>query len=318
METVSGIPVVDFSVMSVEHKAIPPPSDDRVQTIAKKIHEAFSTVGFVYLKNHGITPERINKTFAVMDKFFTLSKEIKSKYRKKGELDANGWEALEREITDPAKPGDLKESFDIGAFDDKKFHWPSEVPDLQLATKILFDLLSQVGDRVLCIMALGLGLPVDTFKDYYKDVGRESGTALLRFNYYPRITDIVQIKPGQIRCGEHTDYGGITLLFQDDAGGLEVVNREKKFVSATPIPGTIIVNIADLMQRWTADKLISTVHRVVIPEEEIKRQSPRRSIAFFYDPDWKAKIICLDGSNKYPPIKCGKYVTQVMKGSFSF
>lgn len=184
---------------------------------------------------------------------------------------------------------------------------------------------------------------------------------------------------------------------------LQVVNREKKFVSATPIPGTIIVNIADLMQRWTADKFVSTVcmqqllihtysqpscenttqipqhihityywevppfwssstcgnfilhylinkvknistlrtevlsyqqklsseklttnlvlvqvHRVIIPEEELKRRTPRRSVAFFYDPDWKAKITCLDGSNKYPPIKCGKYVQQIMKGTFSF
>ena len=64
--------------------------------------------------------------------------------------------------------------------------------------------------------------PADTFKSYYKDVGTQWGTALLRFNYYPRITDFEHIKPGQIRCGEHTDYGGITLLFQDDAGGLEV------------------------------------------------------------------------------------------------
>lgn len=318
METVSGIPVIDFSAMSVEHEAIPLPSDDRVQTIVRQIHEAFSTVGFVYLKNHGITQERVEKTFAVMDKFFTLNKDLKNKYRKKGELDANGWEALEREITDPTKPGDLKESFDIGAFDNKKFRWPTEVPDLQPTTKTLFDLLSLVGDRVLSVMALGLGLPADTFKKYYKDVGTEAGTALLRFNYYPRITDIGQIKPGQIRCGEHTDYGGITLLFQDDAGGLEVVNRDKKFVSATPLPGTIIVNIADLMQRWTADKFVSTVHRVIIPNGELKQKTPRRSIAFFYDPDWKARIACLDGSNKYPSIKCGKYVTQVMSGSFSF
>ena len=64
--------------------------------------------------------------------------------------------------------------------------------------------------------------------------------------------------------------------------------------------------------------LFLQVHRVIIPEEELKRRTPRRSVAFFYDPDWKAKITCLDGSNKYPPIKCGKYVTQVMSGSFSF
>lgn len=317
METVSGIPVVDFAALSVDHETISG-SDERVQAIARQIHEAFSTVGFVYLKNHGITQAKVDETFNVMDKFFTLSKGIKKKYGKKGELDANGWEALEREITDPTKPGDLKESFDIGAFDDKKFRWPTEVPDLQPAVKSLFDVLSLLGDRVLCAMALGLGLPADTFKSHYKDVGTQWGTALLRFNYYPRITDFEHIKPGQIRCGEHTDYGGITLLFQDDAGGLEVVNREKKFVSATPIPGTIIVNIADLMQRWTADKFVSTVHRVIIPEEELKRCTPRRSVAFFYDPDWKAKISCLDGSNKYPSIKCGKYVSQVMKGTFSF
>lgn len=317
METVSGIPVVDFAALSVDHETISA-SDERVQAIARQIHEAFSTVGFVYLKNHGITQAKVDETFNVMDKFFTLSKGIKKKYGKKGELDANGWEALEREITDPTKPGDLKESFDIGAFDDKKFRWPTEVPDLQPAVKSLFGVLSLLGDRVLCAMALGLGLPADTFKSYYKDVGTQWGTALLRFNYYPRITDFEHIKPGQIRCGEHTDYGGITLLFQDDAGGLEVVNREKNFVSATPIPGTIIVNIADLMQRWTADKFVSTVHRVIIPEEELKRCTPRRSVAFFYDPDWKAKISCLDGSNKYPSIKCGKYVSQVMKGTFSF
>ena len=65
-------------------------------------------------------------------------------------------------------------------------------------------------------------------------------------------------------------------------------------------------------------KNVLQVHRVIIPEGELKRRTPRRSVAFFYDPDWKAKIACLDGSNKYPPIKCGKYVTQVMSGSFSF
>lgn len=318
METISGIPLVDFAAMSVEHDTISSYSDEQVQEIAKQIHQAFSSVGFVYLKNHGISEDTVEGTFGVMDKFFTLSKNLKKKYGKKDELDSNGWEALEREITDPTKPGDLKESFDISAFDDKKFRWPVEVPELQTTVKSLFDLLSRLGDRVLSAMAIGLGLPADVFKSYYKDVGTLNGTALLRFNYYPRITDIEHIKPGQIRCGEHTDYGGITLLFQDDAGGLEVVNREKRFVPATPIQGTILVNIADLMQRWTADKFVSTVHRVIIPEEELKRSTPRRSVAFFYDPDWNAKITCLDGSNKYPKIKCGKYVSQIMKGSFSF
>lgn len=81
----------------------------------------------------------------------------------------------------------------------------------------------------------------------------------MRFNYYPQLEDTKQVKPGQLRCGEHTDYGALTLLFQDQCGGLEVLSPEGEYMPATPIEGSIIVNIADIMQRWTSDKLISAV-----------------------------------------------------------
>jgi len=177
-----------------------------------------------------------------------------------------------------------------------------------------------LGARVLSIMAIGLKLDPNTFVFAYEKMGTSLGGCQLRYNYYPMIPDINKVKPRQIRCGEHTDYGGITLLIQDDAGGLEVSNIKYngQFVPATPIKGTILVNIADLMQRWTSDKLKSTVHRVVIPEVEIKRRVPRRSLVFFVDPDTDAPITCLDGSNKYPPITSGEWIKGKLFATYKY
>ncbi|KAJ7340037.1 hypothetical protein OS493_002759, partial [Desmophyllum pertusum] len=86
----------------------------------------------------------------------------------------------------------------------------------------------------------------------------ENASTALRLLYYPPLPEESNIKPGQVRCGEHSDYGTITLLFQDDIGGLEVLPVNGKYSPARPIAGTVLVNIGDLMQRWTADKLIST------------------------------------------------------------
>ncbi|KAJ7333564.1 hypothetical protein OS493_017102 [Desmophyllum pertusum] len=174
--------------------------------------------------------------------------------------------------------------------------------------------LMDLGLRVLSVLAIGLNMEPDSFVFGYKKMGTSLGGTWIRFNYYPVIPDISKVKPGQIRCGEHNDYGGITLLIQDDVGRLEISNIKLngQFVPATPMKGTLLVNIGDLMQRWTSDKLKSAVHRVVIPEVEIKRRVPRRSFVCFFDPDLDSLITCLDGSNKYPPVIAGDWV----KGKF--
>ncbi|CAB4042505.1 UPF0676 -like [Paramuricea clavata] len=126
---------------------------------------------------------------------------------------------------------------------------------------------------------------------------------------------MTELKEGQIRLGEHSDYGTITLLFQDQSGGLEI-RQEQGFVSARPIEGTILVNIGDLLQRWTNDKLVSTRHRVVIPKEELRRQTARQSVVLFVRPDNDVVIECLDGSGHYPPITALDYLNQRLNATY--
>uniref|UniRef100_A0AAR2JCD7 Fe2OG dioxygenase domain-containing protein n=1 Tax=Pygocentrus nattereri TaxID=42514 RepID=A0AAR2JCD7_PYGNA len=133
----------------------------------------------------------------------------------------------------------------------------------------------------------------------------EGNCTSLRALYYPPVKRET-VKEDQIRCGEHSDYGSITLLFQSHEGGLQVMNRKGEFISAPSIPGTVLVNIADLMQRWTSDVFVSAVHRVLLPPEGDLRT--RQSLTFFVQPDNDAKISCCDGSNKYPPVRSWDYL----------
>ncbi|XP_068744920.1 uncharacterized protein [Montipora capricornis] len=314
------IPVVDFSAMGLQNKDPLKENNQPIKELADQLYQAFSKIGFVYLKNHGIPQEMIDSAFETYDTFFNLSDEVKEKYSKKEGTSPDGWDALERESTNPERPGDLKESFDVGAIDDENFRWPdADVPDFQKKVTVVYQYLADLSTRVLSCMAIGLQMKPDAFAYAYKNKGTSLGGTQLRFNYYPVIKDISKVKPGQIRCGEHTDYGGITLLIQDDVGGLEVTNVDGHFISATPMRGTVLVNIADLMQRWTADKLKSTVHRVLIPEVEIKRRVPRRSLVFFVDPDPDALISCImDGSSKYPPITAGDWIKKKLLATYKY
>ncbi|XP_031574055.1 2-oxoglutarate-dependent dioxygenase gloC-like [Actinia tenebrosa] len=313
------IPIVDFTAFSISNKQRPPVDDAAVQKLAEEIHSAFSTVGFVYLTNHGISQTEVDNVLQTTDKFFGQSKEIKSKYQKGKGSSPDGWDELEREQTNLNRPPDLKESFDVGAVYNENFNWPSDdvVPNFKSTIKNFYEHLSDLGFRVLSAIAIGLNLDPDVFEQYFRNLGTEAGGVQLRFNYYPKVSDI-ELKPGQIRCGEHTDYGVITLLIQDDAGGLEVGTVDGQFVPATPIPGTILVNVSDLMQRCTSDRLKSTPHRVLVPDEEIKRCKPRRSVAFFFDPDQETTITCLDGTEKYPPVKSGKYIKNMLKNTYKY
>ncbi|CAH3034852.1 unnamed protein product [Porites lobata] len=316
---ISGIPVVDFSAMSLQNDSSMRENSDAVKQLADHVHQAFSTIGFVYLKNHGIPQEKIDSVFETYDTFFNLHVQVKEKYAKKEGTSPNGWDAIERESTNPDRPGDLKESFDVGAVYDENFNWPNtDVPNFQANVMSIYKCLSDLALRVLSVMAVGLGLNPDAFAYAYEKRGTLLGGTQLRYNFYPMITDITKVKPGQIRCGEHTDYGGITLLIQDEVGGLEVTNIEGQFVPARPMKGTVLVNVADLMERWTADQLKSTVHRVLIPEDEIRRRVPRRSLVFFVDPDHEAVITCLDGSNKYPPITSKDWISKKLEETYKY
>ena len=176
---------------------------------------------------------------------------------------------------------DLKESYEIGreGEEDHPNQWPEEKGDLDgFKTSMLefFEQCKAMHVDVMRAIAVGMGLD-ETFFDTFVDVGDNT----LRLLHYPEVkADVFKINPGQVRAGEHSDYGSITLLFQDNRGGLQVKSPTGQFVDATPIEGTVVVNAGDLLARWSNDTIKSTIHRVVEPpRKEGTIYPPRYSIA---------------------------------------
>ena len=187
--------------------------------------------------------------------------------------------------------------------------WPANIPTFEKIQKKFSSACLDLSLRVFDVISVGLDLEdKDFLRRCHKLIGQKGNSTALRSLYYPAIPLDKEIKEGQVRCGEHSDYGTLTLLFQDLIGGLEVKIRDGEYIPATPIPGTIVVNIGDLMQRWTADRLIATKHRILIPKEEVTRRRDRQSGAFFVLPDDDVVIRCLDSSNKYEPITSLDYL----------
>jgi isopenicillin N synthase-like dioxygenase len=122
------------------------------------------------------------------------------------------------------------------------------------------------------------------------------------------------LEHNQTRLGEHSDYGTISFLFQDSVGGLEIEVKDKGFIQATPIPGTILVIAANLLQRWSADSVPSLVHRVMIPDDEKTKRKARQSTVFFLLPDHDYLVKPMDGSTKYKPITCLEYLQPIIEG----
>ncbi|KAK3102823.1 hypothetical protein FSP39_014200 [Pinctada imbricata] len=212
-----------------------------------------------------------NKIFDMFDvskKFYEMPEQVKKVYAKQGATSIHGWIAREIEKSDPASPvADLKEAFNFQILDDES--------------------------------------DIDYFRECHHLIGQKGNNSSLRSLYYPPLSS--GVKSGQMRCGEHSDFGTITLLFQDDAGGLQVKLPNGDYIPADPIPDTVLVNLGDLMQRWTADKLVATKHRVVFPED-LKSTKGRQSFAFFVQADDEVVIECLDKSNKYEPMTSLDYL----------
>jgi len=308
----SVIPVVDFEIMGLNAEKNPPKDEESLRKLAEDIYTAFSTIGFVYLKNHGISDTEISDVRKAGDEFFTLPADVKRKYTRASDGSNFGWVSLERESLNPSRPGDLKEAFNVCELHDETRKWPDqEAPEFKLGVTTFFKRCTNLANRILDVIGIGLDLKDPRWlSQVHGGIGNLDNATALRLLYYPPLPEKSDVKPGQVRCGEHSDYGSITLLFQDDVGGLEVLPVSGRYTPAKPIPGTVLVNIGDLMQRWTADKLVSTKHRVLIPKEELKQRIVRRSLAFFVHPDDKVMIECLDGSNKYPPITSMGYLQQ--------
>ncbi|MDF5706077.1 MAG: 2-oxoglutarate and iron-dependent oxygenase domain-containing protein [Nostoc sp. S4] len=275
------------------------------QAVVKEIYQACHEIGFMYLQNSGISKELIEQVFTYSKSFFNLPLEVKQKQAWSDELSNTGYVAIERERLDPNQPGDLKEAFNVSK---------QGAVGIDACIVAFYDRCTQLANTVLETFALALELPEDFFTTRHY---RHNHT--LRSLHYPPLQ--TPPKPGQVRAGEHSDYGSITLLFQDDVGGLEVRTTAGEWIGAAAIPDTVIVNTGDLMQRWTNHVFCSTKHRVMIPNDNRVKQS-RYSIAFFCHPNDDVEIACLESCQRgksptYPPILAGEYLLQRLQATYN-
>ena len=191
------------------------------------------------------------------------------------ETDASKVEAIRSAVPD------IKESFEIGREGeiDHPNQWPAAVDTMSDFKSVMLDFFDQckaLHVEVMRAIAVGMGLDPAFFDGFVDD-----GDNTLRLLHYPAVKkEVFRINPGQVRAGEHSDYGSITLLFQDSRGGLQVRSPNGHFVDATPIEDTCVVNAGDLLARWSNDTIRSTIHRVVEPPRaEVDTHPPRYSIA---------------------------------------
>ncbi|KAI5807041.1 hypothetical protein EDC01DRAFT_11215 [Geopyxis carbonaria] len=321
--------LIDFGVfLNGDHKA--------KHEIGKAVTEGFKTSGFIYLKNHGIPKETIEHVFSESASFFARPQEQKDTLGWYSPKANRGYVVQGREkvteLTDKtavdslrAKKPDLKESMEIGRDDQPETpnNWPSDDAGSHFRTTMnaFFSTCAELHLQVLEAIALGLELPDEYFFNSYCSAAHNT----LRLLHYPPAPAEL-FKAGQVRAGKHTDYGTITLLFQDAAGGLQVRSPKKTWVNATPIPDTIVINAGDLLARWSNDRIRSTEHRVVQPPGEPKEGEnwpARYSCAYFCNPDADAWIEALPGTyseedtKKYEGVNSGEYLERRLDSTYS-
>ncbi|CAL4156052.1 unnamed protein product [Meganyctiphanes norvegica] len=307
---IKRIPIIDMGLIGLGCE----PTKEEWQRFGKEICTAFSDIGFLYLRGHGINLDLVADVETTSNKFFSLDENIKNRFAR-GITDIQGFTPPNREkLTVDANRHEIRESYDVTSMDGK---FPDEiVPALRPAVKALADSFISLSSRILEAMAVGLDLERNFFTSTHKELCGKNNATCLRLLHYPPVPP--NIPEGSIRCGSHTDYGTLTLLFQDTMGGLEVRDRNDEWVEATPVKGTILVNVGDILQFWTSDKLKATVHRVLIPSEETKARVTRRSTVFFVHPDDSVLIKPLDGSEQYQPITAKEHVMKRFQETYQY
>ncbi|MGF1480436.1 MAG: isopenicillin N synthase family dioxygenase [Cyanophyceae cyanobacterium] len=317
MTTTLTIPVIDFAAFINGNEA-------QQQRVAQEIYEACHRIGFMYLKDLGISQELIHRVFAQSQHFFSLPTEVKNQVAWSDAVSNRGYVGIERERLDETKPGDLKEAFNVGKEVGAneletnpaltRNQWLAEEPDFKETVLEFYKASAAAADRVCQAFALALNTSASFFADKHSQ-----HDYTLRLLHYPPVPQAP--KPDQVRAGAHSDYGSLTLLFQDAVGGLEVRTAQGEWINAPSIPGTVVVNTGDLMQRWTNHVFCSTKHRVRIPTDERVKRS-RYSIALFCHPNYDTEIACLEscqGSERpplYPPIKAGDYLMSRLQATY--
>lgn len=297
MSTENNIPIIDMTAF-LEGSA-----EGRAKT-AQEIYSAAHDVGFLYLKNFGMSEDLLEAAFEIADSLFNSEEKFKVPFSAE---ENHGYTGMQGEALDPTKPADLKETFtcrNLAGRPNGPEHWPN--PQFEAFMRVFHKRVVKIASDVMSAFALALDLPSDYFDDKHTGI-----TQTLRLLHYPPVDAVDE---GQFGAGAHTDYGTLTVLFQDSKGGLQVQGLDGEWIDAPPIPGTVVINTGDLIARWSNDFFKSTPHRVVPRPAAMK--NGRQSIAFFSDPDPGVSIetfpSCITESSpaKYPPITAGEHIRE--------
>ncbi|ETW97855.1 MAG: 2OG-Fe(II) oxygenase [Candidatus Entotheonella factor] len=318
--TLMTIPIVDISPYWSNSEA-------GKQTVAHQIDEACREIGFLIIRGHNIPQALTESVDEVSRAFFDLPLPEKMQVVRPAPDVTRGYIPIEGESVARSRgtcsPGDLNESFMVGPVDagtspyytdpsaGKHFApnlWPAQPKELREVYTAYFRAMSELAEVLMSLFALALGQPETFFADKIdKHISR------LRVRNYPAPAEPPQ--PGQLRAGAHCDYGSLTILkIEDKPGGLQACNQAGQWLDVPVVPDCFVVNLGELMARWTNDHWVSTLHRVVNPPRELASESRRQSLVFFHNPNYDAVIECIpscqdpDHPPRYPVTTSGEHL----------
>lgn len=286
--------------------------------VARRINRACEEIGFFIVVGHGVEQPLIDRTYGKAAEFFRLPIDDKLTIRQPAPSISRGYTPVKGESLSDGigmrSAGDLKEMIDMGPVDvpggeyyeraeaGNHFHpnlWPAKPEGFEAAMEDYYRRINRLANDLMGLFALALDLPEDFFFDKL-----DRNMSALRIICYPEQAEAPE--PGQIRAGAHTDYGTLTILMSDQsAGGLQAQHRDGTWVDVVPEPGSYVINIGDVMQMWTNDRWVSTMHRVVNPPREVASTARRHSVVFFHQPNYDAMIETLPSC--YGPGQPKKY-----------
>lgn len=265
----------------------------RKQKFINEIGEAYEEIGFVALRGHFLSDELTENLYKEVKNFFDLPDEVKQSYEIEGIGGQRGYTSFGKESAKGKKEGDLKEFWHFGqeveGNETLKVEYPKnvfvkEIPNFNSVGMEAYKMLEKTAIYVLRALALYIGLDEMYFDKYVIN-----GNSILRPIYYP---PIIGEPKGAVRAAAHGDINLITLLMGASSAGLEVQNKKGDWIPVTSLPEQLVVNVGDMLERLTNNKLRSTIHRVVNPPRE-DWEKPRYSIPFFTHPISEMKLNCL-------------------------
>jgi isopenicillin N synthase-like dioxygenase len=282
------IPIIDLG------GSFSPNLADR-KAVALEIHKACRDIGFFYIENHNVPREAMNEHLALACEFFALPEHNKREVDVKLSRCTRGYEGLAAQTLDEGSPPDLKEGFITGCDLDETHpdvkrgipgagpnQWPRQPEYFKRKFNGYVEHMNGLGHHLMTCLALSLELPEDYFAD-----GLEEPLYFSRILHYPPQPATASFN--QLGAGAHTDWGTLTMLLQDDVGGLQVRNADGDWIAAPPIPGTFIVNLGEMVPILTNGLYLSTMHRVM---NNASGRS-RFSAPHFYDPNYFYHVKCV-------------------------